>query len=487
MIPFAMFVRLLTKPWLIKILSKETRMNFISELKQFIEYDFDTQLREFVDNLRVAIRETNFARRFFPELLSIEDPEDLIDLRITMNYPENLFEEFKGDIFCVLKTRGTTEGVPKRIFVPLTRKSIEVMVRGALLICAIANHNSEKMLFDRILIFSEPDSSIKYYSNFLRFIARKAVVCVGGLEQLERTLRKSGNKYDLVLADIYTMTEILRKYVYKYADKFDENVILSTRFSISSEDIHRFAEEARNSSGLNLRILNLYASTETMIMAMAMYFDDSNPYSSPFGWLKPIYLTTASVGVQMTDTSLTIPTKVEDFIHKMAGYKEYLVAATTATAFSLPNYLLNDLVANRGTHISVIGRRIVYIGNICELGELGELFTGISIGSRGIQLKQDFAEFVAKVIDTENFIVLIIPCMSGIIMQVISERIPPDPRDRLISLIKGDSRYSHIADYIESGRIILEFEERANFKDIQRRIYKRCPLIYKIFVVGEPI
>ena len=477
------FFRLISKSWFLQMLAKKAKEKFIKEIERFIEKDFDSQLCEFVENLKVVVRETDFARKYFPELLSVEDPEDLLELKITSMYPdEEIFKQFRKNILCSIYTMGFTREKARKVFLPITKKSVEIMIKGALLLCAISKYGHDDIFFNRALIITRSNFPLTQYEFFLGLIAKKVDLWTKSENSLSQNSKLVEPRYDLVLADALSLIEFAGKQIYEMIDNFSKDLVIITGFGITKLKISEMLEEAKNNLGLNLRIVNVYGSAETFLMALGVYFDDSNPYSAPFGWMRPIYLTSATVGAKIPSDFSQIPTRAEDFIHAMSGRGEYLTAATVATAFSIPNYLLHDLMVNKNTYVNIFGRGIVYVGSVKSLGEL---FTGDILGIGGIITRQDFSHAVAEALNTEDFLVILMPCVSGVEMKILVKKIAPGMKNRLISMIKYSRRHKYILDNIITGNLHIDFEERPDYDDICARIYERCPRKYKIFVAGE--
>ncbi|MEX0569376.1 MAG: hypothetical protein Q6363_009540, partial [Candidatus Njordarchaeota archaeon] len=246
-----MLFKVLRNLWLIKLFSKKNRIRIVKEIKERLLMPLDEQLKYVVEDFKVAIREADFVRKYYPELLSVEDPEDFLSIRITPEYPEpTYFTQFESKILTYSLTSGTTLGKPKKIPIPLTKKSLEVLLKANMAFVALANLDKEKYLFRRSFMVAEPGLASERYASIVKMTSKKMRLLVRGKDDIEGFLRRTKEKFDCVMAELPCAIKIL-DYVKKYPDKFYDDLVFLFGGDILSKQQFEYMKEVRDSTGIN--------------------------------------------------------------------------------------------------------------------------------------------------------------------------------------------------------------------------------------------
>lgn len=473
-------IKILRNPWLIKLVRKSNIKKMVKQQKEFVTLSRDTQAQMLIEEFKIAIRETSFVRENFPELLSVEEPEDLISIKVTRDYPdEHKFTPYRKYIFGCASTSGTTLGKPKKIFFPLTRKSMELLLKSAPTFAAIAFLGTDKLLFNRSLSVVEYGLASHTFDVLFKMVSKKSDIIVRGKERVEDVFRKIKGKYDMIAGELPSSITLL-KLMKKYPEKLQKDVLFVTYGGVFSKEYLEIAHDVIKETGVNLEILNIYGSTEGHFGGAALYIDKSNPYFTEPPRVKPLYISSFHLGADLPANPFDIPEYPKNLIHRMPEGQEFCIVATVASAFAVPNYFLGDIAVIEGDSLNIIGR---YLRRVKGLPVVAEAYTSPVIRAAGVVIKQTFADILANVLGTENFIAIITTGKHGAIMQVFVEgdvKISPDIDKKVAELIKKSPEHSYLIRDIEEGVLTLTFKKASGIVSY----YKATGEKFRLFLAG---
>jgi len=471
-----MLFKVLRNLWLIKLFSKKNRIRIVKEIKERLLMPLDEQLKYVVEDFKVAIREADFVRKYYPELLSVEDPEDFLSIRITPEYPEpTYFTQFESKILTYSLTSGTTLGKPKKIPIPLTKKSLEVLLKANMAFVALANLDKEKYLFRRSFMVAEPGLASERYASIVKMTSKKMRLLVRGKDDIEGFLRRTKEKFDCVMAELPCAIKIL-DYVKKYPDKFYDDLVFLFGGDILSKQQFEYMKEVRDSTGINFEVLNIYGSTEGLMKGIGVIFDKNNPYYAPFYMTKPVYLTSIVLGAELTSDSFKAPEYPKNFIHKMSKDSEFLVVVTAASVFAVPNYLVGDIAVLKDSWLWVMGRNIVVEHS---LPFAVEAYTSPVIRISGIVVKQTLSKIIEEALETPYFVVYLRTGGKAVVMDILVEKdVPSNAKERILKFIEKNPEHSYLIRDIEQGFLdinIRKFSGIKSFISVMREAKGREP------------
>ena len=470
-------IKALRHPWLIKLFRRSTFIKYVREQKDYVSLPQDRQLELLLEEFKVAMRETDFVREFYPELLSVEDPEDLLKIRITPEYPdEGVFRRYKKYILRSAYTSGTTMGKPKKVFYPLTKKSVEILVKAAAATVSIALLNMEKNSLNRILAIVEPSLAVHRFIFIAKFASKKVDVIVRGKVDVERFLRKTKAKYDMVFGELPYGITLLNAFR-KYGDRLDDNTVFVTGGGIFTKDYLDLLNEVMDRTGKNITIVNMYGSTEGLFGGFGVYLDKDHPYYTEPPYIKAVYTSSFHIGAELTEDSFKPPIYPKDFIHRMPPGTEYSVAVTLAFAFAVPNYSLGDIAINMDQNINIIGRNI---RKVSGLPIAVEAYTSPVIRVSGIVIKQSLSELVKQVIGHDEFIVVVSPKRHGAVMEIITERenVSSDLNKKLLELVKRSPEHSYLLKDVKDGVLTITFKRASGISSFFRSTRERSKIFF---------
>ncbi len=448
--------KLLRNPWIFRLFRRSTFRRFIREQKEIAMMNPDAQMELLMRDFREAIRETDFVRRYFPELLSVEEPEDLIEVKVTPEYPdENYFQPFKKYILRYAYTSGTSLTKPKKVFFPITKKSLEILMRMAATLVAIALLGTDRDHVDRILAIAEPGLITQRFVFIAKFASKKVDIITRGEVDVEKFLRRTKAKYDMIFGELPAGINLLGMFK-KFPDRLNKEVTFVTGGGVFTEEYLSIVREVMDVAGVRMRVINMYGSTEGLLGGVGEYIDRENPYYISPPMVKPIYVSSFHLATRLTGDQFEFPEKPEGFLHKISP-GEYSIVVTVASAFAVPNYFLGDVAKITNGNVNVMGRNL---RRVLGLPVAVETYTSPVIRVSGIVIKQTLSKIIEQVLGTNNFIVVVSPNRNGALMSIYVEEAPEGfdvLKKKLLEFIKRSPEHSYLIRDIKDGVLSISF------------------------------